>query len=128
MVVFSSHYCVFVMGCNKFCVAWTLLCCNGEKFSNCQCVGVGSSFWKRLTMVVYIKKHGRIKDGVDSIVCGKFERWCWKFCDLSKMIIYANNKKLFLSNATFVMVFLAMLSYICWGFEGLCIHLPWCYN
>jgi hypothetical protein len=40
-------------------------------------VDVGSSFRKRLTMVVCIKKrHERIKDGVDSIVCGKFERWC----------------------------------------------------
>jgi hypothetical protein len=122
----------FVMDHNKFCVAWTLLCCrwrawDGEKFSNCQCVGVGSSFWKRFTMVVCIKKHERIKDGVDSIVCGKFERWCWEFCDLSIMILYPNNKKLFLSSATIVMV-LAMLFYICWAFEGLCIHLPWCYN
>jgi hypothetical protein len=75
-------------------------------------------------MVVCIKKHERIKDGVDSIVCGKFERWCSEFCDLRKMILYANNKKLFLSSATLVMVFLAILSYICWAFEGLCIHLP----
>jgi len=47
-----------------------------------------------------------------------------RVCDLGKMILYANNKKLFLSSATVVMVFLAMLSYICWAFEGLCIHLP----
>jgi high-affinity Fe2+/Pb2+ permease len=41
-----------------------------------------------------------LRDGVESFVI------------FSKMILYANNKKLFLSSATVVMVLLAMLSYI----------------
>ncbi len=48
-----------------------------------------------------------LRDGVESFVI------------FSKMILYANNKKLFLSSATIVMILLAMLSYICWAFEGL---------
>jgi hypothetical protein len=35
-------------------------------------------------MVVCIKKHERIKDGVDSIVCGKFENGVESFVILVK--------------------------------------------
>jgi hypothetical protein len=70
---------LLVMGRNKLCEHEHCCIVTTElgmvKSFYCQCVGVGSSFRKRLTMVVCIKRHER-KDGFDAIVCGKFERWC----------------------------------------------------
>jgi len=40
-----------------------------------------------------IKKHERIKDGVDSIVSGNLRDDVESFVIFSKMILYANNKK-----------------------------------